>query len=189
MASTLPAIDSQTERRMTQIHQAIAEASVDGDSMWFMPYLTERQRRYGALFFKYRGDWKRAAKDSGYAKHAKQATIEGSEIMYAYMTALKQQMAIRLNLSADMIVTRINRIALQAEARGDLDGALKANKMLGDMIGAFPKDGPSINVNGNGVQITISAGRSADDPNVMDADYSEILEANGLSLPAVTDGN
>jgi hypothetical protein len=186
MAVMTPRMGVEDRIKAEEIEESIALKSVRGDVAFFRRYLSDKQRLYAIKVVEFDGDWKRAAAAAGYSPKTTQKQIEEGPAMYAYMTSVKSAVSNRLMLSADIVLERLERIALQAEMAGDLGVSVRAYKLMGDYLQMFKREGTTFNFNNNGVIVTI-ANRPAlgDASEPLDAVYRDILELNNFAaLPA-----
>ncbi|GEM_PF-6272987 len=173
--------------RFERIEENIAKGSVDADLSFLVRYLTEKQTRYLLHYVETDGDFKSAAQKAGYAASVKQDQLEEGPAMCVVMRAAKAMVARRiLQRSPDAVKERVLRIALKAEASGNLDTALRANVKLGEALGIFETKGTTVNVNAEGAIIQIGSVRAPaeDEDPAMDAVWKEI-EAENYGVKAL----
>jgi phage terminase small subunit len=101
--------------------------------------LTDRQERFCQ---EYLVDLNatQAAIRSGYS--AKTADVQASRLLgnvqvQARVDALKKQRAMSTGITAEKVLTRIDRIATVSEETGDMQAALRANELLGKHLKLF----------------------------------------------------
>ena len=175
-------LELEDAARIDGVRRALACLSPDADSTHLFGHLSDKQKMYATYFVKHEGDWRKAARQAGYGASATQESIEAGEAMSAYMAALKAEISLKIGLSAATVMSRLNRIALKAEEEKEYPSAIRANIKLGETFGMFHTEATTINVNAEGVIIQIGKPRDVSD-DVIDAEYQEILERNGVPRP------
>lgn len=177
-------MEYEDQVRADKLPASIAAGSVDASPHWFLPYLTEKQKLYGIRFVQFKGDWRKAAAACGYSAKTAQRNIEEGPAMYAYMTAVKSQLALSEALSAQDVIAGLHRNAVGAAAAGEFGASNRAWKLLGDTLQLFKTEAQTVNFNGDGMIVQISNARlPADD--AIDAEYREVIERNNLEMPAL----
>lgn len=171
--------------RVSDVGVALSNGSANADSTWFYRFLTESQQRYGLHYVESGGDWRFAAQKAGYAPSAAQEKIEEGDAMQAYMTALRAELAMSAAINGVNLTAALKRLALKAEASGDLPSAIRATSELTKIKGMHDQKSAQVNINGDGNVIQIVANPKSVSARPLTDLERETLQRNNIPIPVV----
>jgi hypothetical protein len=169
--------------RVSRIDLYLEQGSAEGDPAHFFRHLTVKQQMYCLGLIEHKGNWQKAAKAAGYSPLSTQEQIEGSasDAFIACLRAIRYQIASVMLLSPVVVAARLQRLALDAEGKGNHDAAIRANVKLGEAMGMFQPKAPSVGTSQTGDPIVIAAAPQ-DKEMYDDPEIREIMRMNGMDV-------